>query len=430
MTLTPAHIGLLDRKCTFIHSVLRSSFRKVEIGQEFDTLIAIVDRVPIPSSSHLKSDMSTDYEELTAPKDHRGYHGVAVGIFDSSVAAPDLWSRRDVSLQRNNMNRQQCSTLSFSVTGEKQALRSLQIPLANTIFQNGKPATLYAQRWIEEGMDGDLSCVKETDLQQQTIHMTAGSNMAHGESEICLHTELRPITPPRKVSAAIGNIIRKVELREEHQQPASQELEESINDQIKNGQINREKVEVWALLKSHTSPTQDSISNSKINLQEDIYSGARLLKVLSGGGGWGEKQGLLALDPDYDYDSRASPTYTEANSNPTGRGKMFANIVKPGDTVTFLVNDLALAEHSMSTVNSKAQAFEKRQFTLKDKLMDFGCLPSTMDAMPTQNTGLDSSKLHGLHMLINKYFGILSEHGMSLKVTASFVREDAHTNIP
>ncbi|KAL9129009.1 MAG: hypothetical protein Q9217_002443 [Psora testacea] len=415
--LTPAHIGLLSQSHAFIRETLRTSFGKIEFGQEIHALVAIIDRVPIPTSSDLHSEDLVDYHTITAHQNHNGYQGISVGTFDSYIAAPDLWSHRNVSSKWDNMDIQQPSTLSFSITGVNQVSRLLQVPIANTIFQNGMPATLFAQRWIMEGKAGDLICIEEAHLRRQTIHMTRRPDIADNQLDFNLHTKLRPITPARTVTAAIGNVISKVEVDKDQERPASQELESTINDQIRNGKLERDKVEVWALLRPQNNSSPDPSSSNLIDLQAAIASGARLLKVLSGGGGWGEKQGLLAVDPDSGYDSRASHIYTEDKDAAIERGGIFADIVKPGDTITFLVNDVAFAMRSIKAVESERQLPRTRKFALRKQLLDFGCLPSTMDAMPTPKNGENSSTRPSPHMLIKKYFGILSERGMSLKST-------------
>ena len=345
---------------------------------------------------------------ITADSSRDGYEGVSVGLFESSIAAPDLWSPRDDFPPTETMNIQQRSNLSFSFTVLNQGPWTLQMPIANTIFQNGKSATLFAQRWIKKDQADGLICVEETNLPEQMISISKETGITDDILELHLHTRLRPITSPRVVSAAIGNIIRQIEVDDGHAQPASQELENAINKQIQSGHLQRDKVDVWALLRPPFSMSSDVHLGDKFDLQAAIASGAQLLKVLSGGGGWGEKQGLLALDPDSHYGGQVSPAYND--------DEVFADIVKVGETVTFLVNDSVPLNNSNEVVAGEHLSSDTRDIALQDQLLEFGCLPSTMDVMPTPETGLNSSDIRGPHILINQYFGILSENGMSLTV--------------
>ncbi|KAL9100632.1 MAG: hypothetical protein Q9163_004018 [Psora crenata] len=415
--LTPVHASLLGQHHPFLRDTLHASLGELERGQEVDALVAIVDRLSIPTISNIRPVDRLVYGTLTACEGHDGYHGISVAVLDSSLAAPDLWSHRKSPSHMGPMKMQQRSSLSFSFPGTNQVSRILQVPVANTIFENGMPATLFVQRWMKEDKSGELMCVKMAHLGQQTVHMMKRSTTAEDESDMDLQTKLKQITPPRTVSAAMGNIVRKIKGDEGQGQPASRELENIINDLISQEQLERDKVDIWALLKPQDDPTCNTSSNSRIGLHEDIIAGARLFRVLSGGGGWGEKQGLLALDPDSDYDIRPSPTYTANNDTLTEDEEGFADIVKPGDIITFFVNDVAIEKDTLKTPGGEPPSPVVGNLELRDPLLEFGCLPSTIDAMPDPQNSSGSSTFSNTHLLINKYFGILSSHGMSLKLT-------------
>ena len=417
MFLTPAHIDLLNDSASFIQNTVGTLFDKIEVGQKIDALAAVVDGIPVPETAQFPPEDRNDYRDLTGNPNCSGYQGITMGICDSSLATPDLWSRHGISSDLGARNMDQHSTLSFSFTGMNQVSRTLQIPVANTIFQNGMPATLFAQRWIRDRTAGGLVCVKQTPLQHQTVHMTETSPNTYTESDTYLRTRLRPITRIRTATAAVGNIIRRVEVDGGQERPASQELESIINDQIQNGHLDRDKVQVWALLTPPNELSSDSRSNIRCSLQEEIVSGARLLKVLSGGGGWGQKQGLLALDPDSHYGFRDSPSYSEESNATMKNGEGFADIVKPGDNVKFLINDVTLTEHSIEKSKVPLESAKAKEFVLQDQLLEFGCVPPTLNVMPA------SEVKESPHMLIDKYLGLLSEHGMSLKVGNSLPKD-------
>lgn len=99
--------------------------------------------------------------------------------------------------------------------------------------------------------------------------------------EVRLRSEmpLRMLTEPRMVGEAFGNILKSVEVGEESF-PASWELEKMVTGECKG---------VWARI-TRTQP-------GEVEKEMVMKPGVRLHRVLSGGGGWGAKKGLLSLDP-------------------------------------------------------------------------------------------------------------------------------------
>ena len=114
----------------------------------------------------------------------------------------------------------------------------------------------------------------------------------------------------------------------------------------------RDHADVWAFI------TPKDVRASFTTISRRAFSkGCQLRKVLSGGGGWGVKQGLLSLDPDADYEYLltepqatkstgledlylANHRMTDIQDDENQSKKMFEDIIKPGDTITFFVNRL------------------------------------------------------------------------------------------
>ena len=422
-----------------ISGLLRQVFHISQDGERFDVLTAVVDRIPYPT---LQGQSDRTLQGLNFED---GSEGISFAVFDSNSAAPDLWSARESSKDEETMTTKQHYTLSFSFpptnidspppTRTKESSQSftwrcLQLPVANTIFQNGKIATLNAQQWRSQQAAGEitLSCIIEIPLPKQTLHMTEILSERHTEPVQSLDCRLMSITPTRPVLAAIGNIIRRlsVDAASGSGLPASEELEQQVADAIDHGRIPAQQPGIWALIKPKVYQTlATSVGNDKIvrygDIQRAVFDGCHLRKVLSGGGGWGEKQGLLALDPDSGFgeDQESSELSFDANMDDESRVLQGLNdIVKPGDTVEFFVNEYSPYRESVPRPIPD-QLATRTESVLS---MIFGSLPSSMDAMHISLTGKSNKSLETNCTVINNHFGMLSEQGMSLRVSDFPVR--------
>lgn len=98
---------------------------------------------------------------------------------------------------------------------------------------------------------------------------------------------LRKLTEPRKITSAMGNILRTISTPA-GEIGASRELESVVNDAVGEGSP---RGTVFARVTKSTPSSDESV--------DLMFSapGIRLHRVLSGGGGWGAKSGLLSLDP-------------------------------------------------------------------------------------------------------------------------------------
>ena len=437
--MTPSHIKLLEDADNFIPKLLSRLFQAAKEGQEVDVLAAVVDRIPYPTYDQTATRDQTTSETipLAESKIDDGSKGLSFIVLDAGEATPDLWSGRGQPKVRETITTQDCSTLSFAFPPFRQSLsmavdgkeeycdwisRTLQLPVANTVFHNGKRATLVAQRWIVEerlGAPNTFSCVQESSLPQQVLHMPSVFSFPSKAFEENMFSHLIPITPARTISAAAGNIIRRIseENPRDGDAPASEELEETISGAIRAGSIPAEQVGVWALVKDSNfpPPTQDkeeAVTGAQ-EMQKAILNGSRLHKVLSGGGGWDEKRGLLALDPDSDYNSDPDGLDEVYNTDvELGKLQGLRAIVKAGDLVRFYIN----RPPCMSGSYENLLGIRKTKET-PSLLMEFGSLPSTADLMPgSPGTQPGASNC----IMIKDHFGMLSERGMSLQVSIHY----------
>ncbi|TQV97360.1 hypothetical protein V2A60_000022 [Cordyceps javanica] len=260
---------------------------------KFHVLAAIVDSIAPPLGSYHSSP------------------GISVlrGHLDHML--PYLWQPE---VPRPPEDRDSVSALSFSLGVPKVTL-----PLARTTFQNNRASTLLASTFDLSPRGSRME--KQLERYSQEVFVS-DSDLPQKMGDLGLWAPLVPVTPPRLVAASFGNIVRGVEI-DGQMIPASTELEDAVNSfygKRGNSAINTGPVGIWALItpKSDStdaaaswlngSPTPLSVDTSESSMQElatktakylhcSHQRGAKLLQVLSGGGGWGAKKGLLSLDP-------------------------------------------------------------------------------------------------------------------------------------
>lgn len=119
-----------------------------------------------------------------------------------------------------------------------------------------------------------------------------------GTGKIYSQMPLTPLTKPRKIAEGMGNILRAIEGPEDGAgEGASLELESAVDKYLQSlpeDADTPERVDVFARLTTQ-EPSPDVTELL-------LYPGARMHRVLSGGGGWGSKAGLLSLDPQNERD--------------------------------------------------------------------------------------------------------------------------------
>ncbi|KAL7270866.1 hypothetical protein RUND412_006411 [Rhizina undulata] len=317
----------------------------------------------------------------------------------------------------------------------------LTIPLANTVFQTGTVSTLthiaakekevfvqveaaeglseqeveefaHAQEDIREAWDelGELMKLVgqraglaeniETPSSQSheagTVTVTLFPEAIGETMKIETHIPLKPLTQPRKIAGGMGNILKTLSssIDPSKSDGASRELEKLVPAYIDSLPLaNRpEKVDIFARLTPHEpAPTKELL----------LQPGARIHRILSGGGGWGNKAGLLSLDPQGESEVSAFAAEFEARMN---SGKMdhlgtshgedsVLGIVRPGEWVQFFV-----AQGSADPVASG---------------IAIGCVPKSEDGFPGAEKGENQQ------VVLEGTFGGLAEKGVWVKADGS-----------
>ncbi|KAK3355838.1 hypothetical protein B0H65DRAFT_585453 [Neurospora tetraspora] len=303
--------------------------------------------------------------------------------------------------------------------------------------------------------------------------------------------QLLPITSPRKIVSGLGNILKQVEIDGESA-PASKELEDVIPKLLSMRASSQRPVEntsdshavkVWALiipdevyqkyarlqplfnlsmqfppvfdlskqsppvfdlsmqfpppfdLESATTADEKRLAGrcSKA-LQGLLVAGCHIREILSGGGGWGAKQGLLSLDPQDRDNRRKKPTNSSKDSENneaeedddddmeglerflrTLRGEQnVGDIASPGSWVQFFVAPAHLERLPWDPANSRSvvknrRPAEKLTLGIADAVDEY--VP-TWDPDFTENKDSDRYKYHwrdpnGVEIFTNQ-FGALA----------------------
>ncbi|KAI4602654.1 hypothetical protein KJ359_007871 [Pestalotiopsis sp. 9143b] len=238
-------------------------------------------------------------------------------LYGPQSILPRLWEQDDTA-SAGAPNTDRAASVSVAPACPGQPFHShVTIPMANTIFQNGRRSTLFATRYERAARGGRFEATLTLDKTAQAIEVTteAGPRFAP-------RLPLVPLAPPREIAAGLGNIVRQVVVGG-RPAPASRELEDLI-PRLLEARGRRDTVGVWAVVvPPHVIREHDAFKNIRpfsecldgslsekdlVKLNWECLSqvgthGLRVHKILSGGGGWGAKQGLLSLDPETSYDA-------------------------------------------------------------------------------------------------------------------------------
>lgn len=340
----------------------------------------------------------------------------------------------------------------------------IEVPLANTIFHTGQQATIFKCSYDKSGASTDLQLVEKARLSSlvfnpplstvgslDTAHLNSQSFGRIGRSEdrsnrlLMLALPLIPLTVPRRIDAGMGNIVRQISHPEESSRsvPASQELEKSVASFFQARDVPPHAMNVWALVipsalytalqRSDESSTSDTSQRddenavlrperldkiwragpppSNIRLLSMLEKGAELHRVLSGGGGWGKKAGLLSLDPVSRFantDNGDSSNFFEGFSSEDHGG--IGEVAKPGDYIQFF----ALEDTSDHFDYGPASYADPQGRSISSA--DLGTIPSSIDVLPTVSSDRSSSISTPNIEKFEAHFGILSEAGLSLRI--------------
>ncbi|POS80891.1 hypothetical protein DHEL01_v200710 [Diaporthe helianthi] len=337
----------------------------------------------------------------------------------------------------------QSSSLSILLprkTTANEARVSVTLPLANTLFSNGRRSTLLASEWrLATGSSySNPEMVRSVEKRNQVVDLPS-SLLSH---RIQMHAPLVPITHPRKILEGLGNIIAKVQVDEEPC-AASMELQTNIprlmeaRRALANSSPVSGAIGVWALIypKHMFLPKGDMVRfgyviksgrlgsaigklafemstdrerlawESESVLRHAFFLGARLHKILGGGGEWGAKASLLSLDPKTSHEPQSETDELDKFMRSfNGEQNAKDAIVQPGDYVQFFVErDAKQRPREQTSMLRGIRAYPP---------MRFGCGDLHMRDIEPPDWIVSSRENNDTEKLITDHFGAHSADGI------------------
>ena len=303
--------------------------------------------------------------------------------------------------------------------GIHRPVHEVGLRLASTVFVNGNEHTLFGMRWNYDPSLDRFALDQTIDLSSCVVTSTADA--VHNAFEFPLY----PVGQRRKVISGMGNILRQLakfpdEAKSDIPMPASSELEKELPRYIDEHDIDHQRVSVWALVETPEMDISNEADSIQDRLTQSLRAGGKLHHVMSGGGGWGKKQGLLSFDPEISFaeianredflaldklfDPNASADFTQGLPPFLTKGitgddlSTLSQTARPGDYVQFFVS--VEPGHVQDTRPDFAKPQEG------SISYHFGTLTGTPEIQTIDGQQRDL-------VVVPNYFGALSEKGIT-----------------
>ena len=439
--VTPAFASWVDEDHPFLKESIGHIFQDAHgpacVDEEFQSIVAVVDKLPSPQG-HEGSTNDTDAII-------HGFEGLSMMLVDRTRLTGDL---AKTPVGRSSHPSEPAITYSAKspVRKDGQSVsHEVGLRLANTLFVNGNHRTIFASSWRHDRDKDELTLKQKRDL--SACHISSAS-----ERHIDLQVPLHPVTQRRKVLFSMGNILRQISKDDASDQPipASSELEKELPRYVQENNLMDHRLAVWALIEpinaSNNATDGGRIPNS-------IRNGARLHRVVSGGGGWGKKQGLLSLDPENRFTEDCATHRTiekiledtpvnQGNTDPTAEVSFppgfsgfsdepeitsINQTAKDGEFVQFFVaperGSIKSELSSSRNTGSDKEGDIDRQANISGTpslTCTFGTIPTPDDSIPTSQdsnsappSNAEESAESSPIISLKNYFGALSEKGIT-----------------
>ncbi|KAM7194745.1 hypothetical protein V8F33_007123 [Rhypophila sp. PSN 637] len=324
--------------------------------QEMDVLAGVVDSIRAPRNPH----------------DPPPSEGIAIMTGEEAdELLPGLWEGNFATNPQHGQAENKAS-IEFRLPPLLSDPRKLQttVPMANTLFANGRPNTMFAARLGASDLDTSQPAFTQFAYKtSQVIYPGRGPRY-----ETIVSAPLVPITRQRQIVQGLGNILKQVEELGEIV-PASRKLEIRIPEILKARseselELKQRPLTVWAgiypdeivtgnelagidelvpewaqrrypvrLMPNGFGTSREVTASSAFRLLMPglLAGGSHFRQVLSGGGGWGQKQGLLSLDPESRYSTEDHEDVESFIRSFKGEEAVGSGIVTPGSWVQYFV---------------------------------------------------------------------------------------------
>ncbi|EEH48516.1 uncharacterized protein PADG_04595 [Paracoccidioides brasiliensis Pb18] len=464
LLVTPAFASwIVNTKPFFRESMTRIFQNAIQCssgrGNTLYAVVAVVDKLPSPNTSPRGLHGKGQFENVLVGQ--QGYEGVSLFIANRDTLAIEVvkpLQKPDMSTPEAEPSLSCLFQLPTNPVSQAARFSEVGIRVANTLFVNGRPRTMVASRWRYSPDPNIPTLILDNEYNLAACRIRC----AMEPQAVAMQVPLYPVTKSREIATSMGNIISQVSKGDGSgtTMPASAELEKSLPQYLKENNVQNQRVAVWALIeptKSKRGHHLADVNGEPIDTLAVINNGARLHRVVSGGGGWGKKQGLLSLDPGYSYQTRdglvsrqirtLQGIFEEASSDvgdedelrmpslPDGLpGSMqfkdgrfttdLSEIAKPGDTVQFFISPLDNPRVA-SMVGASAEGVDLKGTTR----VTFGVIPSSdLDwSVTAQMRDAETSSSNGLDdgiVSVPNHFGALSEKSLTYSVFAEGNEED------
>ncbi|KAF1849404.1 uncharacterized protein K460DRAFT_90347 [Cucurbitaria berberidis CBS 394.84] len=446
--VTPAFAPWLLNDEVFLRKALLQAYSELWKGPsannrypDIHALCAVVDKLPVGRAFKFETTLGDEISRRTTepPVAETGLEGIA---YVTLPATASVSSTAPSSSEKGAID----FVLNEHTAGEQIISDSLRLPLANTIFQTGTPTTMTLTSWKSRGTTERLKLLSKTNVSHHGIRI-AGRNQYVDQIIPTLSIPLVPLTVPRRVEGCMGNIIRRIVNSDGESVTASSELEGVVPRFFKSRGEPAQATSAWALVIPGSMAASMSARTTRllakvldksekgVDKRDELWErlwrsdppcwnmlvskalaeGARLHRVLSGGGGWGKKAGLLSLDP-----VPASDALDQLNahdlpsilSDPEDFASTLTPVIHDGDFIQFFT-----LPNSKIDVEANYQLDSLEKLTVLPKQnswgWEFGTIPSTADSMPGgswQHTTSTSRKVS----VFENSFGALAEGGLTL----------------
>ncbi|KAK2764462.1 hypothetical protein FQN54_009157 [Arachnomyces sp. PD_36] len=426
--VTPAFAPWVDESHSFLKESIRHIFQDAHgpacVREDFHTVVAVIDKIPSPQG-HLVAK-----EEKHIGGSGNGSEGLSMLLVGKKHLARKVAPKSPA--ERGSTPLEPVVTYSVkSRPGRDIPLIShdVEFRLANTLFVNGKHRTIFASSWGHDRSTDDLVLEQELDLSGFQIRSTS-------DPRVELQLPLHPVTKRRKVLFSMGNILRQISKSDGSDEPipASTELEKELPRYVKENNLMDQRLVVWALIEPATSVCDPNREMNGSRVPRSIRNGARLHRVVSGGGGWGKKQGLLSLDPENrfatDFSSTTGDVLAETSSQNGNEDSLGDNsfpsgfpgfggeseitsinkVAEDGEFVQFFVAPEGGSVESILGELEQQSVLEGAPILAST----FGAISTPEYGIPNAGDSLSSPSDNSSPVIsLKNYFGVLSEKGIT-----------------
>lgn len=406
----------------FLYRVFNKTIVKLKAKSIFnmriEALCAVVDKLPVGRPLTALDNLYSEGEarDYELPVAATGFEGFAYVSLPAAYSAPSNLHLPPVST---------CPGAIDFVTSAGRPNSSehgkalpdyevLRLPLANTIFQTGTATTMFRLCYETQATGPVLHKVSREKLSHYQVRVNAhleGRKIKNGIPGLVtsLSIPLLPLTMPRHVSGCMGNIIRRIIDSKGDEVTASSELEEVVPKFFQARGEPAQATTAWALVvPSQLKPLVSSSTKYWLDRNGDVGAdyqweslwksdppvwsnavadaiarGARLHRVLSGGGGWGEKAGLLSLDPapvTVPSETSGTEELPSTPADPEDFASTLTPVINDGDLIQFFIQPWS----HLSAEAARYDTEEQIKAIPEDRAVgwELGTVPSTADSIP------------------------------------------------